>query len=121
MPLIRRYNEGSVNHLRLSINFPANESKTPRDAPDCVKNFERTVIDGCDGNDMVKNPDNHKFGSTLTTGSGWVFKMEPLHKQINKDNSDVSYNFSSDRFTVRGKNWPDAKPSVNAEGLSKEL
>ncbi|KAI9794422.1 MAG: hypothetical protein M1816_005492 [Peltula sp. TS41687] len=115
------YNQGSVDHLRLSVDYPADRSKGPRDAPDCKKNLVDAVIDGCDGNDPINNPHNYKFGSTLTLGDGWVFKMEPLSKQINEDSCDVSYRFLFDGFEVRGKNWPDAKLGPNGEGLLKEL
>ena len=79
------------------------------------------MIDGCDGDDHVNNPFNYKFGSTLTTGDGWVYKMEPLSRQINEDNCDVSYRFLYDGFEVRGKNWADGRLGVNGEGLLKEL
>lgn len=79
------------------------------------------MIDGCDGNDLVNNPHNYKFGSTLTLGNGWVFKMEPLSLQVIEDNCDVSYRFFFDGFEIRGKNWPDAKLGANGEGLANEL
>ena len=79
------------------------------------------MIDGCDGNDPINNPHNYKFGSTRTLSDGWVFKMEPLSKQINEDSCDVSYKFFFDGFEVRGKNWPDAKLGANGEGLLNEL
>lgn len=117
-----RYNQDSVDHLRLSVENPTDKSKGPGSAPDCEGNFIRAVIDGCDGNDPVNNPHNYKFGSTLTLGaSGWIFKMEPLSVQVNDDNCDVSYKFLFDGFEIRGKNWPDAKLGTNGEGLLKEL
>ena len=79
------------------------------------------VIDGCDGNDPLDNPHNYKFGSTLTTGDGWVFKMEPLSEQVNEDSCDVSYRFYFDGVEVRGKNWPEAKMGANGEGLKSQL
>lgn len=79
------------------------------------------MIDGCDGGAGPNNPHNYKFGSTLTLASGWVFKMEPLSKQINEINCDVSYKFLYNGFEIRGKNWPDAKLGKNGEGLENEL
>ena len=47
--------------------------------------------------------------------------MEPLSKQVNEDNCDVSYKFVYDGVEVRGKNWPDAKLGANGEGLKQQL
>lgn len=79
------------------------------------------MIDGCDGNDPVNNPHDYKFGSTLTLGNGWVFKMEPLSLQVIEDSCDVSYKFIYDGFEVRGKDWPDSKLGANGEGLKAQL
>ena len=116
-----RYNQGSVDHLRLSVTHNGNGPNSPTDAPNCNGHFINGVIDGCDGNDPVNNPHNYKFGSTLTTGDGWVFKMEPLAQQINEDTCDVSYKFLFDKIEIRGKDWPDAKLGDNGEGLKKQL
>lgn len=116
-----RYNQHSVDHLRLSVEFPGDKSKGPHDSPNCKGHLTAGVIDGCDGADTLNNPHNYKFGGTLTTGDGWVFNMEPLSQQVNEDNCDVSYKFAYDGFEVRGKNWPDAKLGANGKGLKKEI
>ncbi|KAL9579508.1 MAG: hypothetical protein Q9203_006664 [Teloschistes exilis] len=64
------YNQDSVDHLRLSIHLLTDGTKGPSDAPDCLDNFVKTVLNGCDGNDKINNPHNYKFGSTLTLASG---------------------------------------------------
>lgn len=110
-----------MDYLRLSVDLPSDESKTPKDSPDCIAHFTAGLIDGCDGNDLVNNPHNHKFGGTLTTGFGWVFHFDPLAQQDDEDSCDVSYKLFYDEFEVRGKNWPDAKLGANGEGLKKEI
>ncbi|KAL8666190.1 MAG: hypothetical protein Q9202_001697 [Teloschistes flavicans] len=115
------YNQDSVDHLRLSIDLPSDYTKGPGDAPDCLDNFVKAVIDGCDGNDKINNPHNYKFGSTLTLASGWIFKLEPLSQQVDEISCDVSYKFVLDGFEIRGKNWPDAKFGANGEGLKDQL
>lgn len=117
----KEYNGDTVNHLRLTVNKVDDDSKSPKDAPDCFGRFQRSVIDGCDGGDYLNNPFNYKFGSTLTTGDGWEYKMEPLSQQVNAVNCDVSYKFAFDAVEIRGKNFPDAKLGVNGEGLRDEL
>lgn len=117
---IKTYNVGSVNELELSVEFNS-EPGSPTDAPDCVGRFQNAVIDGCDGNDPINNPNNYKFGSTLTTTDGWQYKMVPLSKQVNEVNCDVSYKFFYDAFEIRGKNWPSAKLGINGQGLRDEL
>ncbi|KAL8791153.1 MAG: hypothetical protein Q9195_006050 [Heterodermia aff. obscurata] len=111
----------SVDHLRLSVTHNGNGPNTSADAPNCNGHFIDGVIDGCDGNDPINNPHNYKFGSTLTTGDGWVFRMEPLAQQISEDTCDVSYRFALDKIEVRGKDWPDAKLVANGKGLKKQL
>ena len=117
----KRYNEGSVNELELSVKKLDDDEKGPQDSPDCVGRFTRAVIDGCDSDDKISNPHNYKFGSTLTTGDGWSYTMTPWSKQVNEVNCDVAYKFWYDGFEVRGKNWPDAKFGANGEGLHDEL
>lgn len=121
--LTKKYNEGSVNELELSVKKLNDTMSTqgPQNAPDCIGYFQNAVLDGCDGADVVNNPHNYKFGSTLTTASGWEFKMTPLSKQVNEVNCDVSYKFWFDRFEIRGKNLPDALLGANGEGLRDEL
>ncbi|PPJ50821.1 hypothetical protein CBER1_06501 [Cercospora berteroae] len=116
----KKYNAGSVNELELSVRKLDDDSKGPKDAPDCLGQFQNAVIDGCDGADPVNNPHNYKFGSTLTAG-GWEFKMTPLSKQVNEVNCDVSYKFWYNQVEIRGKNLPDAKLGANGEGLRKEI
>lgn len=116
-----RYNQGSVNDLCLSVNCPADQSKGPGDARDCINRFTNAVIDGCDGNDKVNNPHNYKFGSTVTTADGWMYKIEPLAKQVDEDSCDVSYKFALDVFEIRGKNFPDAKLGANGEDSYHQL
>ncbi|KAL8770318.1 MAG: hypothetical protein Q9209_003954 [Squamulea sp. 1 TL-2023] len=115
------YNQDSVDHLRLSVDFPEDSNKGPGDTPNCRDNFVNAIIDGCDGNNPVNNPHNYKFGSTFTLANGWVLKMEPLSKQINDLSCDVSYKFVFNGFEIRGKNWPDGKLGANGEGLEAEL
>ncbi|CAK1364023.1 hypothetical protein CB0940_04010 [Cercospora beticola] len=116
----KRYNAGSVNELELSVKKLDDDSKGPKDAPDCLGQFQNAVIDGCDGADTVNNPHNYKFGSTLMA-DGWEFKMTPLSKQVNEVNCDVSYKFWYNQVEIRGKNLPDAKLGANGEGLRKEI
>lgn len=115
------YNGGSVNELSLSVRSLSDDSKGPRDAPDCAARFRDAVIDGCDGNDAVNNPHNYKFGSTYTSADGWEYTMTPLSKQVNEVSCDVSYKFFFDSFEVRGKNLPSAKFGADGEGLKNEL
>lgn len=116
----KTYNAGSVNELELSVQKLDDASKGPKDAPDCLGQFQNAVIDGCDGADPVNNPHNYKFGSTATA-DGWEFKMTPLSKQVNEVNCDVSYKFWYNQVEIRGKNLPDAKLGANGEGLRKEI
>lgn len=115
-----RYNHDTEDHLRLSVDFPDDESKGPGDAPDCKANFINAVLNGCDY-DPLNNPHNYKFGSTLTLGGGWVFKMEPLATQVNEDSCDTSYKVVYDGFEIRGKDWPDAMLGKDGEGLKSQL
>ncbi|KAF2429973.1 hypothetical protein EJ08DRAFT_670707 [Tothia fuscella] len=115
------YNTGTVNHLRLSVGNPSDQSKGPLVAPDCVDRFTKAVIDGCDGQDLVNNPHNYKFGSTFTAADGWVYKMEPLYKQEDEVTCDVSWKVAFNGFEIRGKNFPDAKLGANGEGLKKQV
>jgi hypothetical protein len=117
----KKYNEGSVNELELSVRKVNDDSKAPTDAPDCVARFQNAVIDGCDGNDAVNNPHGYKFGGTLTTGDGWEYKMTPLSQQVNQVSCDVAYKFFFDGFEIRGKNLPDAKFGAEGEGLRKQV
>lgn len=87
------YNKGSANELSLTVRNLQDDSKGPNDSPDCVQRFQGAVIDGCDGNDPVNNPHNYKYGSTLTTGDGWVYSMTPLSRQVKEDSCDVWYKF----------------------------
>ena len=103
------------------MDFPSDETKTPKDSPNGIGHFNDGLIDGCDGNDPVNNPHNYKFGGTLTTGDGWAFHLDPLAQQIDEDSCDVSYKFLYDNFEVRGKDWPDAKLGANGEGLKKQI
>jgi hypothetical protein len=116
----KRYNEGSVNELEFSVKNLNDDTKGPKDAPDCASRLSDIVIDGCDGGDPVNNPHNYKFGATFTSGD-WEYKMTPLSKQVNEVNCDVSYKFFFDSFEIRGKNFPDAKLGANGEGLNSEL
>lgn len=88
-----RYNEDTVNELELEVrNWNAGiDNLSPKDAPDCTARFKNAVIDGCDGNDMVNNPHNYKFGATLRTTDGWQYKMTPWSKQVNEITCDVSH------------------------------
>ena len=87
---------------------------------DCEGSF-KTIIDGCDGNDLLNNPHNYKFGGTLTGSDGWGFKVQPTAKKPTEDICDVSYKFFLDAFEVRGRNFGDAKLGANGEGLKKEI
>ncbi|KAI9674953.1 MAG: hypothetical protein M1817_001359 [Caeruleum heppii] len=115
------YHDGSVDELRLSVDFPEDQNKGPGDAPNCADNFINAVIDGCDGNDPVNNPHNYKFGGAFTLADSWTFRMEPLSQQVNELSCDISYKFVFNGFEIRGKNWPDAKLGPNGEGLLEEL
>lgn len=117
----KTYNTDSVNELELSVRNLNDNSKNPKDSPDCVGRFRGAVLDGCDGADYLNNPHNYKFGSTLTTADGWEYEMTPLSKQVNEVNCDVSYKFLFDHFEVRGKNFPDAKLGAEGGGLHEEL
>jgi hypothetical protein len=117
----KKYNEGSVNELELSVRDANGAEKDPRDAPDCESRLRDGVIDGCDGADKVNNPFNYKFGSTLKTGDGWEYKMTPLSKQVNEVACDVAYKFFFDGFEIRGKNLPNAKLGAAGEGLLEQL
>ena len=120
---IMKYNEGTVNELELNVSNLSNSTGTqrPRDAPDCIGRLQNAVIDGCDGNDMLNNPHNYKFGATLQTADEWVYKMTPLSKQVNEVTCDISYKFWWDAFEIRGKNVPSALMGADGEGLRKEL
>ncbi|KAL8881931.1 MAG: hypothetical protein Q9198_000971, partial [Flavoplaca austrocitrina] len=115
------YNKDSVDHLRLSVKLPSDDTKGPGDVPNCRDSFVNAVIDGCDGNDEINNPHNYKFGSTLTLADGLVLKMEPLSKQVNELSCDVAYKFLFNGFEIRGRNWPDGKLGSKGEGLESEL
>ncbi|KAJ8610744.1 hypothetical protein MRB53_038386 [Persea americana] len=115
------YNTGSVNALELSVQKLEGDGGTPQNAPDCASRFMNAVIDGCDGGDPVNNPHNYKFGSTLTTADGWIYKMKPLSQQVNEVSCDVSYKFFYDGFEIRGKNLPDASFGAEGEGLHSQL
>ncbi|KAK7926918.1 hypothetical protein PG985_003916 [Apiospora marii] len=117
----KRYNEGTVNELELSVWKQGDDAKGPTNAPDCEGRFRNAVIDGCDGSDRVNNPHNYKFGATLTAADGWAYKLEPLSKQINEVSCDVSYKFLWDALEIRGKNLPDAKLGADGEGLRDQL
>jgi hypothetical protein len=121
--LVMRYNEDTVNELVLEVkNWNAGtDMQSPKDAPDCIDRFQDAVIDGCDGNDMLNNPYNYKFGATLRTTDGWQFKMTPWSKQINEVTCDISYKVGYNWIEVRGKNLPSALMGANGEGLRKEL
>ncbi|KAI0098282.1 SGNH hydrolase-type esterase domain-containing protein [Nemania sp. FL0031] len=116
-----QYNVNSVNELELSIKNLLDDSKGPADAPRCVDRFRDAVIDGCDGDDPVNNPNNYKFGSTFTSADGWEYKMTPLSKQANEVSCSVAYKFFFDSFEVRGKNFVPAKFGKDGEGLKREL
>jgi hypothetical protein len=119
--LEKTYNANSVNELKLSVRKLYGDSKTPRDAPDCVGRFTNAVIDGCDGADSLNNPHNYKFGSTLTTADGWEYKMTPLSQQVNQVSCDAEYKFFFNSFEIRGKNLPDALFGAEGEGLKKQI
>ncbi|KAL9634922.1 MAG: hypothetical protein Q9204_002812 [Flavoplaca sp. TL-2023a] len=110
-----------VDHLRLSVELPSDDTNGPGDVPNCRDNFVNAVIDGCDGNDVIHNPHNYKFGSTLTLADSWVLKMEPLSKQVNELSCDAAYKFLFNGFEIRGRNWPDGKLGSKGEGLESEL
>lgn len=118
-----RYNGDTVNELELEVkNWNAGTDKqSPKDAPDCIDRFQNAVVDGCDGNDMLNNPYNYKFGATLRTTDGWQYKMTPWSKQVNEVTCNVSDKFFFDGFEVRGKNLPSALMGADGEGLRKEL
>ncbi|OIW26935.1 SGNH hydrolase [Coniochaeta ligniaria NRRL 30616] len=112
------FNVGSVNELELSVNKLGDDAKGPRDAPDCEGRFTRAVVDGCDGLDP-KNPDNWKFGGTLTTTDGWQYTMTPKSKNVDDVTCDVSYRFFYDRVEIRGRNVPGTghpPPSIRDDG-----
>lgn len=92
----------------------------PKDSPDCIAQFQSTVIDGCDWGDSPNNPHDYKFGSTSKTGDGWEYKVTSLAKQVNEVSCDV-YKFWFDAVEIRGKNFRDAKLGANAEGLHQQL
>ncbi|KAI0521843.1 SGNH hydrolase-type esterase domain-containing protein [Xylaria bambusicola] len=114
------YNKDSVNEVEFSVANQKDSSQGPMDAPDCFDRFQKTVIDGCDGNDPINNPHNYKFGGTFTSGD-WTYTMTPLSKQVNEVSCDVSYKFFFDGFEIRGKNLPDATFGANGEGLKSQL
>lgn len=116
-----RYNSGSVNYLRLSVEYPPESSQAPVDDPDCVGRFKNAVLDGCDGDDSINNPHNYKFGSTLKAADGKVYKMEPLSQQVNQVSCDISHRVVFNGFEIRGKNLPDAKFGASGEGLLQQL
>jgi hypothetical protein len=120
---IMRYNDDTVNELELEVKNWNNVAgiDSPKDAPECVERFKNAVFDGCDGNDMVNNPYNYKFGATLRTTDGWQYKMTPKSKQVNEVRCDISYKFGLDHIEVRGKNFPSALFGANGEGLRDEL
>ena len=66
----KRYNVGLVNELVLLLKKLDDNAKGPQDSPDYVGCFKGAVIDSCDSNNIVSNPHNYKFGSTLTTSDG---------------------------------------------------
>lgn len=116
-----KYNEDSVNELELSVFKADDDTRGPKDDPNCLGRLRDSVIDGCDGDDSEQNPHNYKFGSKFTSSDGWVYEMKALSKQVNEVSCDVSYRFWHDFFQIRGKNVPDAKIGINGEGLKKEL
>jgi len=119
-----RYNEDTVNELELEVKNwnEGMDERSPRDAPDCIDRFTNAVIDGCDGNDMLNNPYNYKFGATLRTTDGWQYRMTPWSRQINDVRCDTSYKANgNDRIEIRGKNFPSALMGSNGEGLRDEL
>lgn len=120
---IMRYNDDTVNELELEVkNWNTGAGvDSPRDAPDCVDRFTNAVLDGCDGNDMVNNPYNYKFGATLRTTDGWQYKMTPKSRQVNEVRCDISFRVGYDHVEVRGKNLPSALLGADGEGLSYEL
>lgn len=116
-----KYNEGTVNELRLEIRSLNDDSKGPADSPDCVGRFQRSVIDGCDGDDPYNNPHNFKFGGTLRTGDGWEYTMTPLSEQVNEVSCDVSFKVLFNYFEIRGKNLPGSALGNNGDGLKDNL
>jgi hypothetical protein len=115
------YNQGTVNELSLSVSKLGDDTKTPLDAPDCVGRFQRAVLDGCDGGDVLNNLFNYKYGSTLSTVDDWAYTMTPRREQVNEVSCEVSYKFWYDVFEIRGKNLPFAKFGANGEGLYSQL
>ena len=79
------------------------------------------LIDGCDGNDLVNNPNDYKFGANATWSDGYTYTFEALATQVDDDNCDVSYKFLFDEFEVRGKNFPDAKLGKDGAGLLQQI
>ena len=120
---IMRYNDDTVNELELEVKNWNNVAglDSPREAPDCVERFKNAVFDGCDGNDMVNNPYNYKFGATLRTTDGWQYKMTPKSRQVNEVRCDISFRVGYDHVEVRGKNLSSALLGADGEGLSYEL
>ncbi|EXX75098.1 hypothetical protein RirG_044830 [Rhizophagus irregularis DAOM 197198w] len=116
-----KYNEGSINELELSALKTGDDTRSPKDDPNCLGRLRDFVIDGCDGNDLEKNPHNYKFGSKLTSSDGWVYEMKPLSEQINEVSCDVTWQFYDDFFEIRGKNVLDANLGANGEGLKRQL
>lgn len=108
------YNEGTLDELWLSITNFNDDSAGPNDSPDCYIRFGGNVIDGCDGNDPINNPHNHKFGSNYFTADGWEYAMHPLNEKINEVTCEVRYMTGyRDRFEIRGKNLPDGLLGAN--------
>jgi hypothetical protein len=120
---VMRYNQDTVNELELEVKNWNSESnkQSPNEAPDCIDRFKNAVIDGCDGNDMLNNPYNYKFGAILRTTDGWQYKMTPWSKQINDVKCDASYKTGHNYIEIRGKNFPSAQMGANGEGLRDKL
>ncbi|KAI4268411.1 MAG: hypothetical protein LQ337_007859 [Flavoplaca oasis] len=115
------YNQDSVDHLRLSVELSSDGTKGPADVPNCRDNFVNAVIDGCDGNDVIHNPHNYKFGATLTLADGWVPRWNHSPNKFNGLSFEVAYKLLFNGCEIRGRNRPDAKLGANGEGLGSEL
>lgn len=77
--------------------------------------------DDCDGNDLINNPHNDKFGGIYTSPEGWKFTVEPTAKKLDEDSYDVSYRLILDSFEVCARSFPNANLGADGGGLKKEI
>ncbi|EPE35762.1 Metalloproteases (zincins), catalytic [Glarea lozoyensis ATCC 20868] len=117
----KEYNNNTVDYLELTAKKLGDPSKTPKDDPGCAARFQLTVIDGCDGGDVVNNPQNHKYGGTFTAGDKWEYSMTPKVRQLTAVDCTIHFDGKGDRFEIRGRNFPSGKLGLNGEGLRKQM